>query len=243
MKDGPEGVGTPSEDEVATILRTLGALTEPLAAIIPGECEVVLHDLRLLPNSIVAIAGDLTGRTVGSPATDMLLRASARGAYESAIGYPSRHSDGREMLSSTLIIRDSADVAVAALCINADTSVWRVVHHLASAMLPDWPTPDAPSTRLRTPHSPGDVGEEFPSDVDDLAESLLAGALADAKVPVDLMHKRHKLSVVSDLKDRGFFLLKGSAETAAAALGITRFTIYNYLREIEHNTADETPAD
>ena len=47
------------------------------------------------------------------------------------------------------------------------------------------------------------------------------------------MHKRHKLAVVADLRDRGFFLLKESVDTAAAALDVTRFTIYNYLNELE----------
>jgi len=49
---------------------------------------------------------------------------------------------------------------------------------------------------------------------------------------VDLMQKRHKIAVVNDLKDRGFFMLKESVEMAAAALQVTRFTIYNYLNEL-----------
>ncbi|GAB96287.1 putative transcriptional regulator YheO [Kineosphaera limosa] len=47
------------------------------------------------------------------------------------------------------------------------------------------------------------------------------------------MQKRHKLAVVGDLKERGFFMLKESVETAASALAVTRFTIYNYLNEID----------
>jgi predicted transcriptional regulator YheO len=46
------------------------------------------------------------------------------------------------------------------------------------------------------------------------------------------MRKEHKMQVVSELDRRGFFLIKQAAETAATALGVTRFTIYNYLNEL-----------
>lgn len=221
----PAGTGEAPSGEAAVILRTLATLVEPLTAILPGECEVVLHDLRLLPDSIVAIAGNLTGRAVGGPATDLLLRASAQDSYSTALGYASKHPDGRELRSSTLIFRDSGGVAVAALCINNDTSSWQVVAELARSMLP-W-------TRADVDQKGAAKGEELLRDVDELAQRVLARAVAASGVPVDLMQKRHKLAVVQDLKDRGFFLLKESVETAAQALGVTRFTVYNYLNEID----------
>ncbi|MGX9899123.1 helix-turn-helix domain-containing protein [Arthrobacter sp. SA17] len=46
------------------------------------------------------------------------------------------------------------------------------------------------------------------------------------------MRKEHKVQVVAELERRGFFLVKQAAETAAIALGVTRFTIYNYLNEL-----------
>lgn len=211
-------------DEASTILRTLSALVEPLAAIIPGDCEVVLHDLRLLPNSIVALAGCVTGRSVGGPATDMLLRSSAQEHLESHLGYVSRSPDGRELLSSTLVFRTSSGTPTAALCINSDTRHWRLLADVAAAMLP--------FSGNATSSDP-DSGEHFMPDVDNLADDLLARAIAAAEVPVDLMQKRHKLGVVQDLKERGFFILRESVERAARALGVSRFTIYNYLKELD----------
>jgi predicted transcriptional regulator YheO len=46
------------------------------------------------------------------------------------------------------------------------------------------------------------------------------------------MRKEHKVQVVAELERRGFFLIKQAAETAANALGVTRFTIYNYLNVV-----------
>ena len=219
--------------EVDVILRTLHALVEPLAALLPGECEVVLHDLRLLPNSIVAIAGDLTGRKVGGLATDLLLRSSASGTYGTSLGYSARHADGRELRGSTLIFRDSADTAVAAVCINNDTQSWKIVAELARSMTP-WTRADL------TQSNPVET-EEFLGDVDEVAQHVLASALKSVNVPVDLMHKRHKMAVVRELKEGGYFLLKESVETAAQALGVTRFSVYNYLNEIEESATEDEP--
>ena len=52
-------------------------------------------------------------------------------------------------------------------------------------------------------------------------------------MPVSLMRKAHKVDAVRSLKRRGFFMLRDAVEMAARALGVTRFTIYNYLNEIE----------
>lgn len=217
--------GVAPVNEAAVILRALTALVEPLASVLPGECEVVLHELAKLPDSIVAIAGALSGRPVGGPATDLLLRASAQGAHHTALGYRSRHPDGRELRSSTIIVRDSAGTAVAALCVNSDTRSWALLADLARSMLP---VGSGDSAASESPES-----ENLIRDVDDLATDLLARAIASVDVPVELMQKRHKVAVVADLKDRGFFMLKESVETAAQALGVTRFTVYNYLNEVD----------
>ena len=48
--------------------------------------------------------------------------------------------------------------------------------------------------------------------------------------------------IVRELRDRGFFLLRDAAETAGHALGVSRFTIYNYLNEIEGAESAPGPA-
>lgn len=46
------------------------------------------------------------------------------------------------------------------------------------------------------------------------------------------MKKLQKLEAVRQMQDRGIFIVKGGIEKAAAALGVTRYTIYNYLEQI-----------
>lgn len=207
------------------IISTLQQLVEPIRATLVEPAEVIVHDLTQLPNSIVAIGGDVTGRSIGDPATDKLLDAVASGNLRTSIGYRTTSPSGKELLSTTVIIRDSTNQPVAALCINRDISGWEALHSLTGALaglsLPMCAEEEQATT------------EVFVRDVDELATILLSRAVAESGVRVDEMRKEHKVEVVRLLKARGFFLLRDAAEMAAEALHCTRFSIYNYLNEIE----------
>ncbi|MFD0204192.1 MULTISPECIES: aminotransferase class V-fold PLP-dependent enzyme [Saccharothrix] len=201
----------PVTSEVLTaLIPTVNSLAEALG---PGT-EVVLHDLGALPNSIIAIAGDLTGRKVGGPMTDLLLGLVRRGTTHDLAGYETYAPDGRVMHSSTVFLRDARGVAVGCLCVNSDPG----------------------SNRSRVPaESAGPAGsavEAFPGDVDTLQRLLVERAVDAIGVPVELMKKSHKSEVVRVLDEAGLFLIRDSVDYLAGVLGVTRYTIYNYLNEI-----------
>lgn len=62
-------------------------------------------------------------------------------------------------------------------------------------------------------------------------ERWLTRAEDDVGVPVGEMSRAQKQRVVAYLDARGAFLIKKSVEQVAARLGVSRFTIYNYLDE------------
>ncbi|CAM3703809.1 transcriptional regulator [Occultella aeris] len=221
-------------------------LVEPLGRALPISAEVVLHDLALLPNSIVAVHGDVTGRQVGDPATDLLLERATTGELDHMMGYASKLPDGRQLRSTTMIIRDAANLPVAALCINSDLSMWHSVERIAAAMVGGVvPAAESPVSVPQPPQVP--VPEDTPSevfarDVDELASHLVHQAVTEQGIPVELMKKEHKIAVVRALKARGMFLLRDAVEMIAATLMVTRFTIYNYLNEIEDEDKDGPPS-
>ena len=224
-------------DEHALLLGVLSTLVESLGQALPATSELLLHDLSKLPNSIVAIHGDVTHREVGDPATDLLLAAAARGDFQTRIGYETKLADGRQMKSSTVIVRDSHGDAVAAVCVNSDQSVWVELNRLAGRML----APQDSASGPRVDERASEVSEEiFASDVDELALHLIEKATAMSGIPIELMRKKHKIEIVRELSNGGFFMLKGAADKAASALQVSRFTIYNYLNEI--SDADEAAA-
>ncbi len=100
------------------INRVLELLVPPLQAAVIQPTEVVLHDLRRIPNTVRAIAGTVTGRHVGDPPTDKLLERVAAGDLRHEIGYRSQLPDGRILQSTTIIYADDGGRPAAALCLN-----------------------------------------------------------------------------------------------------------------------------
>jgi len=215
------------------VIQAFSRFVPLLQAALGVRVEVVLHDLRLLPNSIVAISGDVTGRRIGGPATDVLLDLVREGSESSLISYRTEYPEGRPLRSSTLLIRDGTGAIIGALCINADISDWVQVRDVVESLLGDtrarWPSPQAvpPSAAVRMP-----AGERFATNVSDLASYLVERAIADQGVPVDLMRKEHKLRAVRTLEREGLFEIRDAVPMVARSLRVSRFTIYNYLKEL-----------
>jgi predicted transcriptional regulator YheO len=191
------------------VLTALIPAVSGLATMLGPGNEVVLHDLSRLPDSIIATAGDVTGRTTGGPMTDLLRGLVRRGTTHDLTDYETHGPNGRPIRSSTIFLRDEAGVAIGCLCINSERP--------------------AATTGPR-----GEVKqrETFPPDVDSLQRFLVDHAIDRTGVPVDLMKKSHKAAVVQELDEAGYFLIKDSVDRLAAELAVTRYTIYNYLNEI-----------
>lgn len=232
-------------------LATLAGMVPDLAQALGPDHEVVLHDLRLIPNSIIAIGGNLTGRSVGGPATDLLLRLVHQGRSDNVLRYQTRSADGRILRSSTLFVRDPDGRPVGCLCINTDITDWLSAQALVDDVtkvipidLADSGAAPAADGAIGQESGEGqprrrDIGEEgleetesFAPTVDELAVSLVRKAIEHVGVPVDLMQKPHKLQVVCELEAGGLFLLRDAVDLTAHMLCISRYSVYNYLKEL-----------
>ncbi|WP_372698279.1 transcriptional regulator [Arthrobacter sp. JSM 101049] len=219
-------------DRARKILDLLSQVVEPLAVALGEGCEVVVHDLTNLENSIYAIGGGVTGRRVGSPPTDLLLQHVLGGAKSNIIGYATKLPGGREGRSSTIIVRDPVDdSAVAALCLNIDVTNVRQAHRLLGSLLGG----DPESMVLPVPETPS---EAFPRTVAELTTQMMKEVIDSTGIPVELMKKSHKIDVVAALNERGVFQVKEAVEDVASALDVTRFTIYNYLNELQDRSLE-----
>ena len=91
------------------------------------------------------------------------------------------------------------------------------------------------------------------ADVDSVAEAAPTGSATDftdglarliASVEEELggalatLPRAEKQHAVRLLEERGAFEMRRSAETVAEALGLTRFTVYNYLNRIRDQAAE-----
>lgn len=218
----------------AQIVSLVGPIIVPLARALAPRTEVLLHDLTKMPGTISAIGGNITGRGIGGPATDLGLRTFSSGWNEHLIGYRTETSDGLPMRSSSIFFQSPASGrAVACLCINTDVSeIVRAQELLRGLSAISSIDPSLRSEELSA--------EKFPASVEDLAQGILAEAVTETGVSVEAMKKRHKVEVVRRLRERGFFTMREAVPIAAQSLGVGRHTIYNYLNEIEESSRTST---
>jgi predicted transcriptional regulator YheO len=69
---------------------------------------------------------------------------------------------------------------------------------------------------------------------------LIADVERELGGSLDTLPRAEKQHAVRLLEERGAFEMRRSAETVAEALGLTRFTVYNYLNRIRESAAEPT---
>ncbi|MFE7646957.1 helix-turn-helix transcriptional regulator [Streptomyces phaeoluteigriseus] len=209
----------PRKAERDAILRALGPVVNGIAATFGPVCEVVLHDYRRPETSVVAVAGEVTGRTVGGAMSEIGMRVLARGDdADDELNYVTRTGTGRTLKSSTMVLRDSAGTVFGALCVNVDvTEVGRVQSLLAALAGAGDPPADTPVTT-------------FGDDIDSVVDSLL-----DTHLPRDRswagLERPRRLALFRALDERGVFAVRRAIEQVAARLGISRASAYSYLSQ------------
>ena len=221
------------------MLQMLSAAVRAIGSVAPGNTEIVLHDLRNPEFSITEIANaHVTGRKKGDSVLAGLRKDKAfitalEGSQERVTLLPDYETfsrDGSPLRSSTAIYRCRDARPFAALCVNVDNKgiaqALNLLQTLAGVTLP----PIAPAAEARNAEQPQDSIEDLMNEIINNATGLNPGSgRADAK--------KAKMMAVQQMQERGIFLMKGGVEKAADALGVTRYTIYNYLDELKNDAS------
>lgn len=76
-----------------------------------------------------------------------------------------------------------------------------------------------------------DCQETFARDIEELMRVMVDEAVQSVGIPMPLAQKDDKMRVVKRLDENGVFLVKGAVDYVAHILGISRYTVYNYLDE------------
>jgi predicted transcriptional regulator YheO len=207
---------------VSDNLNLLSDIAKCIAMQFGENCEVVLHDLTLpYDQTIVAIwNGHVTGRKVGDGGTNAgleILKGST--SPDDQYSYVNATPTGRILRSSSKYFRDEYGKVNGSLCINLDiTDMIKCESTLRSF------TCSGSSALTQTP-------ELFVGNVDELLEIMMKEAINMTGKPVGNLTKEEKVAVVHNLDGKGFFLIKKAAEKLADFLGLSRYSIYNYLNE------------
>ncbi|GLF98938.1 helix-turn-helix transcriptional regulator [Streptomyces yaizuensis] len=211
-----------SESEDAVLIREAEKIATAIGRMFPGLCEVVLHDLRDPEHAVRVIENNLSGRRVGEPATALGLARIADPDFPGVVqNYPGRLPDGRPVKSTSIGIRNSRGVYVAALCLNLDTGpLTALADTVALLARTDEPEPGRlPAESLRP----------LPRTTDALLDAVRAYAAQRGRTPREL-GPADRRELVRGLADDGGLEIRNAARTLAEQLGVSRATVYNYLR-------------
>lgn len=219
----PEDVSTwrhAFSDNDRKIIRSMGTVVDGIASVFGSFCEVVLHSLEDPARSVVKIANGLaTGRDVDSPITEEALKQLHEIALQD--GSDIRHSckrtpDGLLFKSTSMVIRNEQQKPVGMLCININMSV---------------PASDFLQAFIMGSVSEAPVSGHFPASVDDLVESTVDRTILEVNSNQQLSNKVKNKHIIMSLFDKGIFDIKESVPLVARKLGVSRHTVYLYIRQ------------
>lgn len=186
-----------------------------------SKAEVIIHDLSNPRNSLFFIAGELTKRKLGAPATDVMLKALRKSSPENSFNYQTKGKDGHLYKSSMMFIKDENKDVIGCLGINYDITDVLMVTNILN---------DFSSTETLEKSEEGE--ESFEDSINDVLKKMLEKAKEKIGKPVPFMNKDDKLALIKNLDEKGCFLIKGSIEIVADDLKVSRYTVYNYIKEI-----------
>lgn len=193
-------------------------LAAALHQLLGPMCEVVVHDFCDLEHSIVHIEGDVTHRAIGGAATDLILEKVGNGdTARDLYGYATSLPGGRMMKSSTIFLRDAKHKAIGALCVNLDVTDFVASRNALNAFVQ---TGDNERTT-----------ETLSDNIFDTVQSAVAETLYEAGRSLPSMSREDKIELMSQLEGKGLFQVKKAVPIVADMLGLSRATVYNYLRQ------------
>ena len=218
-------IGRPAGQDADRRLRLLAELIGPLTRSLGANYEIVLHDYRIPDRSVVAVAGKVTERQVGSAMSEIGLSILAEGdKAQDRLNYLAKAPNGRIINSSTIVLRDSRRRVFGALCINMDVTAIRHAAAILEALSSAYTEPK-PTT--------------FTNDINDVIDVALREVLG-GRAPA-LLSRQERLDVIRALDARGVFNVKRATGRVAAALGVSRATAYGCLQQIRSETGAAMP--
>ena len=197
-------------------------LAEALSLMFGKNCETIIHEIdgqHIL--NLAIFNGHVSNRKAGSTLSiygrDTTLDDDSP-SQNLELDYLNQQVivSGKQIKSTTIHMRGS-DYHYA-LGINYDISVLSQMQRIMDGLTA---VEDELSTRLSMNEQP-EIAEIFDS------------CLENFSMHVDLMKKSDRIELVRQLQDKGAFHIQRSVPYVAERLGITKFTVYNYLNEINN---------
>ncbi|MDR1786471.1 MAG: PAS domain-containing protein [Spirochaetaceae bacterium] len=207
-------------------LESIKTVAEGIAAFFGENCEVVLHTFENLDRSAIHIVnGHVTGRKIGAPITDLGMKLFTQACDDHrdvTETYYSTTADGKLLRSTSVVIRNGGKKPIGMLCINFNMNA-PLVDVLGIFNRPNGAEGSRPV-------------ESFVSNVEELIELSLGEALTEVNARNGIPNAEKNKAIVGELAEKGIFDIRGAIDVVARKLCVSRYTIYNYIREFKFSS-------
>lgn len=211
------------------ILNSYKTLVDGLAAYLGESYEITLHSLEDYEHSVIKIVnGFHTGRTVGSPITDLALfwlsKIESGEDNKEYYDYFSKNKIGEPMKSSTIAIKGSNNRIIGLLCINLYLGT-PLIHFVSDIV-------------------PGNItafsNETFTDDPNNTIRKELENARRTVWSDKTISPLQRNKEIIRILHSKKIFEIKNSVEQIANELNISVNTVYFHLRNFaKHDDKSE----
>lgn len=222
-----------TEQEISLRLQTYVPLVKFLARFLGPNCEVVLHDVRNIENSIVAIENShISGRKIGDPLKNLgpFFREQKNPTADIIKPRIVKDERGRTRKTASFLIKDEDGDLIGLLCLNTDLTRYTELKGILDEYLLGpgvFAEPDPQPMKLAD-----DVRE---NSIEDLTYSIIKETILSSPVPPARMTAEEKMNIVEKLNKKGVFLLRGALGEVASLLETSENSIYRYLGKITGN--------
>src|SRR5699024_2451153 len=184
------------------------------------QCETVIHDFSNINASVVYIKGNVTGRKLGAPITNVILKKLRQNKenLSDVTGFKTRTKDGKVIKTSISFIRNDLDKIIGCIGINFNISAFQDINKIISEFTG---TDDLYDNEPQL--------EIYENNLQDIFTTMVDMTLESVGTPIIKMNRDEKRLVVQKLDNKGVFLMQGSIDKISDILSVSKQTIYNYL--------------
>lgn len=209
-----------SVDDLDSMLSFLDTMAKIISEMFGENCEVIISDLDNPKSSVMSIYnGHVTGRSVGDPLSVRAEELIERSIDGYNINYRKANKKTKKEIKSSTIVSKIFGKNIS-FCINYDCDEFTNLHNKLGKFL--------------------SMQEEVYDEIEyydnkELVEQIFSTELEKTGKTIVSMKKNDRIELIKNLKAAGVFNLQKSVPYIAERLGVSRFTIYNYLNSVEED--------
>lgn len=202
-------------------------LVDFLEAILGKNSEVVLHDLKNLEHSLVAIRnGHISNREVGAPATDLVLKILSEQKEKERdfiANYTARGKFNKKLKSSTFFLKEEGEL-IGMICVNTDQTIHDNLSNIVKKLQENY---------VKEEEKIIETSENLSLTIEEMAQEAINEVLAIQNVSIEYLKQKDKQNIIEMLYSKGIFLMKGAVVEISKSLGMSEASVYRYVQAIK----------